>query len=123
MAWRNCSQSTGSAAAFISRNENTGSGNGIPSNILLYSDNRKDSHMDTGLLLIRLVIGLVMAAHGAQKLFGWFGGYGVAGTGGFFETIGFRPRKLFAALARLGEVRGGLLHARGFLRSLGGELS
>ena len=41
--------------------------------------------MDTGLVLLRLVIGPLMAAHGAQKLFGWFGGYGLTGTGGFFE--------------------------------------
>ena len=37
-----------------------------------------------------------MAAHGAQKLFGWFGGYGIAGTGGFFESLGFRPGRLLA---------------------------
>jgi putative oxidoreductase len=75
--------------------------------------------MDTGLLLIRLVFGLVMAAHGAQKLFGWFGGYGIAGTGGFFESLGFRPGKLFAALAGLGEFGGGLLLALGFLGPIG----
>ena len=40
--------------------------------------------MDTALLLIRLAFGLAIAAHGAQKLFGWFGGYGIKGTGGFF---------------------------------------
>ena len=55
--------------------------------------------MNEGFLIIRLVIGLVMAAHGTQKLFGWFGGYGIAGTGGFFESLGFRPGKLFAAAA------------------------
>ena len=47
--------------------------------------------MDAGLLLARLVIGPMMAAHGAQKLFGWFGGYGLTGTAGFFEGLGFRP--------------------------------
>jgi putative oxidoreductase len=47
--------------------------------------------MDAALLFVRLVVGLAMAAHGVQKLFGWFGGYGLAGTGGFFEGIGFRP--------------------------------
>ena len=78
--------------------------------------------MDTGLLLIRLVFGLVMAAHGAQKLFGWFGGYGIAGTGGFFESLGFRPGKLFAALAGLGEFGGGLLLALGFLGPIGPAL-
>src|SRR6266852_6351784 len=78
--------------------------------------------MNEGLLLLRLVFGLVMAAHGAQKLFGWFGGYGIAGTGGFFETVGFRPGKLFAALAGLGEFGGGLLLALGFLGPIGGAL-
>jgi uncharacterized membrane protein YphA (DoxX/SURF4 family) len=47
--------------------------------------------MNTALLILRLVLGTSMAAHGAQKLFGWFGGYGLKGTGGFFESIGFRP--------------------------------
>ncbi len=78
--------------------------------------------MNEGLLLLRLVFGLVMAAHGAQKLFGWFGGYGIAGTGGFFESAGFRPGKLFAALAGLAEVGGGLLLALGFLGPIGGAL-
>ena len=55
--------------------------------------------MDAGLLLARVVFGLLMAAHGSQKLFGWFGGYGLAGTGGFFEQLGFRPGKLFAGAA------------------------
>jgi putative oxidoreductase len=47
--------------------------------------------MDSGILALRLVLGLLMAAHGAQKLFGWFGGHGLTGTGGFFESLGFRP--------------------------------
>ena len=47
--------------------------------------------MDAGLLIVRLVVGLTMAAHGAQKLFGWFGGYGLTGTGNFMEQLGFRP--------------------------------
>ena len=55
--------------------------------------------MDLGLLVARLVLGLLMAAHGAQKLFGWFGGYGLSGTGGFLESLGFRPGRLFAAVA------------------------
>jgi putative oxidoreductase len=46
--------------------------------------------MDAGLLISRLVLGLALGAHGAQKLFGWFGGYGPKGTGGFFESLGFR---------------------------------
>jgi uncharacterized membrane protein YphA (DoxX/SURF4 family) len=47
--------------------------------------------MDAGLLMARVIVGALMAAHGSQKLFGWFRGYGVAGTGGFFEKLGFRP--------------------------------
>ena len=47
--------------------------------------------MDAGLLIARMVVGLVMAAHGSQKLFGWFGGYGIAGTGGFFERWASGP--------------------------------
>jgi putative oxidoreductase len=75
--------------------------------------------MDAGLLLARMVFGLVMAAHGSQKLFGWFGGYGIAGTGGFFESLGFRPGRLFAMAAGASEVAGGLLLALGLLGPLG----
>jgi len=64
--------------------------------------------MDTGLLIIRVVIGLSLAAHGAQKLFGAFGGHGIAGTGGFFESLGMRPGKVLATLAGLAEFVGGL---------------
>src|ERR1700676_3459944 len=71
------------------------------------------------LLIVRLVVGLGFAAHGAQKLFGSFGGYGLAGTGGFFETIGFRPGKLFAGAAGLAEFVGGLLLVLG----LGGPIA
>lgn len=66
-------------------------------------------------MAIRLVFGALMAAHGSQKLFGWFGGYGIAGTGAFFEGLGFRPGPMFAALAGLAEALGGLLLALGFL--------
>jgi len=75
--------------------------------------------MDTGLLLARVVLGLLMAAHGSQKLFGWFGGYGLAGTGGFFESLGFRPGRFFAAAAGFTETAGGLLLALGVLGPLG----
>ena len=78
--------------------------------------------MDTGLLLARMVFGLLMAAHGSQKLFGWFGGYGLAGTGGFFESLGFKPGRLFAAAAGATEVVGGLLVAAGLLGPLGPAL-
>ena len=75
--------------------------------------------MHEGLLALRLVAGLVMAAHGTQKLFGWLGGYGIAGTGRFFEGLGFRPGRLFAAAAGTCELLGGLLIAAGFLGPLG----
>ena len=73
--------------------------------------------MAYGLLLLRVVGGLTIAAHGVQKLFGWFGGGGVRGTAGFFENIGFRPPLALAVLAGLGET-GGLLFAAGFLTPL-----
>jgi|ERR1051326_588326 putative oxidoreductase len=75
--------------------------------------------MNEGLLLARLVFGLVMAAHGSQKLFGWFGGYGLDGTAGFLESIGFRPGRFFATAASLGEIVSGLLVAAGFLGPIG----
>lgn len=75
--------------------------------------------LSTGLLVGRVVLGALMAAHGAQKLLGWFGGYGLAGTGGFFEQLGFRPGKAFAAAASLSEVAGGLLIALGLLGPIG----
>jgi putative oxidoreductase len=78
--------------------------------------------MDAGLLLARMVFGLLMAAHGSQKLFGWFGGYGLAGTGGFFESLGFRPGRFFAAAAGATEMFAGLLVAFGLLGPLGPAL-
>jgi putative oxidoreductase len=78
--------------------------------------------MDTGLVLLRLVIGPLMAAHGAQKLLGWFGGHGLTGTGGFFEQLGFRPGRLFAATAALTEMASGLLVTFGLLGPVGPAL-
>jgi len=75
-----------------------------------------------GLLALRIVIGLAMAAHGSQKLFGWFGGHGLAGTGGFFEMIGFKPGRLFALVAGITELLSGLLIALGFLGPVGPAL-
>src|SRR6266567_4356229 len=76
----------------------------------------------TGLLIARLVLGLVMAAHGAQKLFGWFGGYGLNRTGEFFVQLGFQPGRAFAAAASLTEITSGLLVALGFLGPVGPAL-
>jgi putative oxidoreductase len=71
--------------------------------------------MQIALLALRLVVGLTFAAHGAQKLFGLFGGPGIEGTGGYFEQIGLRPGKLYATLAGGAELVGGLLVALGLL--------
>ncbi|HUX41535.1 MAG TPA: DoxX family protein [Rectinemataceae bacterium] len=68
-----------------------------------------------GLLILRLVLGLVLAAHGSQKLFGMFGGFGIKGTGGWMESIGIKPGALFATFAGLGEFLGGLGVAVGLL--------
>jgi putative oxidoreductase len=68
-----------------------------------------------GLLIIRLVVGLTFAAHGTQKLFGWFGGHGLQGTGGFFESIGIKPGRTMAFMAGISELVAGLLLALGFL--------
>jgi len=78
--------------------------------------------MSEGLLVLRAVAGLVLAGHGAQKLFGWFGGYGIAGTGRFFEGLGFRPGPAFAAAAGASEFLGGLLMVIGFLGPVGPAL-
>jgi putative oxidoreductase len=78
--------------------------------------------MDDGLLIVRVVFGLMMAAHGAQKLFGWFGGYGLAATAGFFESVGFRPGRLMAFAAAFGEFASGLLVAVGALGPIGPAL-
>src|SRR4051794_929464 len=72
--------------------------------------------MAYGLLLIRLAVGLTLAAHGAQKLFGWFGGSGLAGTGAFFGK-NFKAGVAMAFLAGLSEL-GGVLFALGLLTPL-----
>ncbi|KAF6583742.1 MULTISPECIES: DoxX family protein [Paenibacillus] len=72
----------------------------------------------SGLLLIRLVVGLLFVGHGAQKLFGWFGGYGPKGTSGWMESIGIKPGVLMAVAAGLMELLGGALFAVGLLTPL-----
>ncbi|MGW0191632.1 DoxX family membrane protein [Streptomyces sp. NPDC003362] len=73
---------------------------------------------DAGLLLLRLTFGLLMAAHGSQKLFGFFGGDGLAATGEGFAALGYRPGKLFAVIGGLSELLGGLGLALGLLTPL-----
>lgn len=78
--------------------------------------------LGSGLLVARLALGFYMAAHGAQKLLGWFGGYGVAGTSGFFEQIGFRPARAFVITASATEIASGVLVALGLLGPVGPAL-
>lgn len=78
--------------------------------------------MAQGLLVLRLIFGIVMAAHGAQKLFGWFGGYGLSGTGGYFDSLGFRPGRIFAFAAGASELLGGVLTAAGLFGPVGPAL-
>lgn len=68
-----------------------------------------------GLLLLRAMLGVVFIAHGAQKLFGAFGGQGLSGTADGFEANGLSPGELFAPLAGIGEVGGGVLALLGLL--------
>lgn len=67
------------------------------------------------LLILRLLIGLLFIGHGAQKLFGWFGGHGLDGTAAFFENLAVYPPKMWAIIAALSEAGGGLLLVLGFL--------
>lgn len=65
--------------------------------------------------VLRVPVGLVLAAHGAQKLFGWFGGYGLEGTGQWMGSIGLEPGYVMALLAGSAEFFGGLALAIGLL--------
>jgi putative oxidoreductase len=80
------------------------------------------STVSFGLLVLRVVVGLIMAAHGAQKLLGWFGGYGLRGTGEFFVQLGFQPGPAFAAAASISEIISGVLVTLGFLGPIGPAL-
>ncbi len=69
--------------------------------------------MAIGILLLRLTVGLTLAAHGAQKLFGWFGGHGPDATGKGLEALGFHPGRRHALMAGVVEIGGGVLLALG----------
>jgi putative oxidoreductase len=78
--------------------------------------------MDLALLILRVVVGLLFVGHGAQKLFGVWGGHGLAGTAGFFEAIGLRPGRLHAPAAGAAEFFGGALLALGLLTPIAAAL-
>lgn len=73
-----------------------------------------------GLFILRMSLGGLLAGHGAQKLFGVFGGHGLKGTAGFFESaFGLQPGERWAMTAGAGELGGGLLTALGFMHPIG----
>ena len=74
--------------------------------------------MNIGLLVLRLVFGLLLVGHGSQKLFGVFGGHGLDGAGGFFQSLGFRPGKSMATVAGASEAGAGVLLVLGLLTPL-----
>ncbi len=78
--------------------------------------------MTLGSTLIRGVVGPLFVGHGTQKLFGWFGGYGVEGTAGYFESLGLRPGKVHARAAGAAEAAGGALLTLGALTPLANTL-
>ena len=75
--------------------------------------------MDLGLLILRVVVGLLLIGHGTQKLFGWFGGTGIEKWVAGIRTRGFVPAGLWGWAGALGETVGGVLLALGFLSPLG----
>lgn len=74
--------------------------------------------MNIGLLLLRIIFGLTLAAHGVQKLFSWLGGAGIAGTASLMERVGLRPPRAQAVLAGVVESSAGLALAAGFVTPL-----
>ena len=77
---------------------------------------------DLGLAGLRVVFGGLIAAHGTQKLFGWFDGPGWRANADTFETIGYRPGEFFGTLAGLAELTGGLLLVLGLVTPLAGAI-
>ena len=78
--------------------------------------------MNLGLLVLRVIVGLLFAGHGAQKLFGSFGGHGISGTGGWFESAGMKPGAALAVGAGAAELGGGVLLALGLITPLAAAL-
>jgi putative oxidoreductase len=79
--------------------------------------------MDLALIVLRVVVGLLFVGHGAQKLFGVFGGGGLKGTADMFDAMGLRPGRVHARAAGAAEVLGGALLALGLLTPVGAALT
>jgi putative oxidoreductase len=75
--------------------------------------------MELGMLILQVTIGLLLAGHGVQKLFGWFGGHGLVGTTAWLAGLGLRPARFWALVAGLAEFGGGLFTAFGLFHPLG----
>ncbi len=75
--------------------------------------------LDYGLFVLRLAVGLIVAAHGVQKLFGWFNGPGLAGTAKMMGNLRLEPSRFWAWISALNESVGGLLTALGLLMPIG----
>jgi putative oxidoreductase len=78
--------------------------------------------VSVGMLILRIVVGLLFIGHGTQKLFGWFGGGGREGTTGMVGSLGYRSPELIGLLGGLAEAIGGLLLLLGFLTPVGTAL-
>jgi putative oxidoreductase len=78
--------------------------------------------LELGLFIIHVTVGALLAGHGAQKLFGWFGGHGIGGTGGFMESLSMRPGRHMAIAAGSSEFFGGILLALGLMTPLAAVL-
>ncbi|MFJ7832195.1 DoxX family protein [Peribacillus sp. NPDC097284] len=78
--------------------------------------------VDVGILLIRVMIGIIFVFYGTQKLFGWFGGHGIKGTAGWFESIGIKPGTLIATFSGIFELVAGVLFILGLFLPLGAAL-
>jgi putative oxidoreductase len=95
----------------------------IPTNlqktIVIKEESGSEMRGNFGLLILRLTMGGLLAGHGAQKLFGWFGGPGLKGTAGFLESMGFKPGMPWATAAAASEFGGGTLTALGLFHPLG----
>ena len=87
--------------------------------VVIKERNESSTMGDIGLLILRLTMGGLLAGHGSQKLFGWFGGPGLKGTAGWLESIGLEPGMPWATAAAASEFGGGTLTASGLLHPLG----